>query len=382
MRAIHRRGLLCCRLGRLWAEGILYLAFVCILPNSVGAQVASVSSVPDGIDALVQQQIKSYSISGLSISVARRGQILFSKSYGWADLENQVPVTGETLFRIGSIVKSITATAALMLAEKKQLDLDLPVQRYCSAFPQKPWPVTTRELLAHMGGVRGFHSENGISAELFSDVHYDRVADSIALFANDPLVAQPGTRYEYSNYGYDLVGCVLESASGQRFDDLLRNLVFLPAEMKTTTLDDSLQIIARRSRSYTHAKDGSIRNAKSIDTSNRIPAAGLLSTADDLAHFVLALESGRLLSTGSLRQMWTEQTTPEGKRTGYALGWMIHDHNGKVVVAHTGEQPGSSTILCILPAEQGSFAILTNTDAAGLWKLADRLTDLLSAPNK
>jgi CubicO group peptidase (beta-lactamase class C family) len=269
-----------------------------------------------------------------------------------------------------------------MLAERKQFDLDAPVQNYCSAFADERRPITTRELLAHLGGLRGFRSENGASAELFSESHYDRVSDSIPLFANDPLIGKPGTVYEYSNYGYDLVGCVLEGASSKRFDDLLHDLIFSPAQMKSTTLDDSLQIISGRSRNYTHAKDRSIRNAKPIDTSNRIPGAGLLSTSDDLARFVLALESGKLLSADSVRRMWTEQATLDGQRTGYALGWMIHNRNGVSAVAHTGEQPGSSAILYVLPARQGSFAVLANCDAAGLWKLADRLADLLTPPSK
>jgi CubicO group peptidase (beta-lactamase class C family) len=147
--------------------------------------------------------------------------------------------------------------------------------------------------------------------------------------------------------------------------------------MTTTTLDDSLRIVPKRSRNYTHAKDGSLRNAQCLDTSNRIPAAGLLSTADDLVYFVLALESGRLLAAAQVREMWTEQTTEEGKPNGYALGWMIHDHNSTMAVAHTGEQPGASSILYVMPGKRSSFAILANTDAAGLWKLADQLADLL-----
>ena len=104
----------------------------------------------------------------------------------------------------------------------------------------------------------------------------------------------------------------------------------------------------------------------------------MLSTADDLARFVLALESGRLLAPAQVREMWTEQTTEEGKHSGYALGWMIHKHGSTVALAHTGEQPGSSTILYVMPGERGSFAVLANTDGAGLWKFADQLADLLS----
>ena len=356
--------------------GFLLLAFT-TLNYCLAAQSGNNEPLSSSIDSLVQQQIKTYNIPGLAIAVTNQGRIVFSRSYGWADIENQVRVTPETLFRIGSITKPITATAAMALAERGQLDLDAPAQRYCKLFPDKLWPVTTRELLAHLGGVRGFRTENGSSPELLSDTHYERLSDSIALFANDPLVAKPGTQYEYSNYGYDLIGCVLEGASGKQFDDLLRGTVFVMAGMKATQIDDNMRIIPGRSRSYTHAKDGTIRNSKCLDLSNRIPAAGILSTAGDIARFVLALESGEISSTKSRQSMWTEQVTASGKSTGYGLGWMIRSHKGKLVVAHTGEQAGSSTILYVIPASQISFVVLANTDAAGLWKLADRLADLL-----
>jgi CubicO group peptidase (beta-lactamase class C family) len=333
--------------------------------------------VSSAIDGLVKEQIHTYSIPGLSIAVTRQNHIVFSQSYGLADVANQVRATPETLFRIGSITKSITATATMMLAERGQLDLDAPAHRYCPVFPEKSWPVTTRELLAHLGGVRGFRVDNGSSPELFSTAHYDRISDSITLFSSDPLVSKPGMQYEYSNYGYDLVGCVLEGASGKQFEELLRSIVFQPAGMTTTRIDDIAQIIPNRSRSYTHTKDGSVRNAKSIDLSNRIPAAGILSTADDVARFAIALGSGKLLSLKSLQTMWTEQSTDSGKSTGYSLGWMIRNHRGAQAVAHTGEQPGASTLLYLLPGKQVSFVVLANTDAAGLWKLADRLADLL-----
>jgi CubicO group peptidase (beta-lactamase class C family) len=365
------------RLARFASLCLLCVAFVWVSVQSITAQ-ESERTLAGSIDRLVQQQMKRYSIPGLSIAVASKREIVFSRAYGEADLENGVRVTERTLFRIGSITKPITATAAIMLAERGELDLNRPVQTYCNSFPQKNWPVTTEDLLAHQGGLRGFRPSAEGSPELLNATHYERIADDIPLFANDPLIAKPGTVYEYSNYGYDLVGCVLEGASGKTFYDLLQALILSPAGMTATTLDDSLRVIPNRSRSYTHAKDGTLRNAKPFDTSNRIPAAGLLSTADDLARFVLALESNKLLSPARLRQMWAEQNTENGKSTGYALGWMIHEHNGIAAVAHTGEQPGASSILCVMPGEQGSFAVLANADAAGLWKLADQLADLLS----
>jgi len=360
-----------------FVQGCVLLGVISIVATHAGAQETRGPSLDDKLDALVQTEIKAYNIPGLSIAVVRHNQIVFSKSYGWADIENRVSATNTTFFRIGSITKPITATAALMMSEQQQLDLDAPVQRYCPAFPEKQWSISTRQLLSHMGGIRSFRSEGGSSPELLSDSHYNRVVESLPLFASDPLIAKPGMRYEYSNYGYDLIGCVLEGASGLRYDEVLRNLIFTPAGMSASTLDDNPSIIPGRSRYYTHAKDGSIRNGKSIDTSNRIPAAGLLSTANDLARFAIALESGKLLPVHSVRQMWAEQSTSDGKRTSYALGWMIHDLKGVSVVAHTGEQPGSSTLLCIFPDSQAAYVVLANTDAAGLWKWADRVAELI-----
>lgn len=362
------------RFLRVGQGACLVVAFFVFSSSSSPTDQAPASSA---IDDLVKEQIRTYKIPGLSIAVTRQNQIIFSRSYGLADVDNQIPVTPRTLFRVGSITKTITATAAMILAERGQLDLDVSVQRYCPAFPEKSWLVTTRELLAHTGGVRSFRVENGSTPELSSTVHYARVSDSVQLFASDPLAFRPGTQYQYSNYGYDLVGCALEGASGEPFEDLLRGVVFQRAGMSATRIDDVIQIIANRSRSYTHAKDGTIQNAKSIDLSNRIPAAGILSTANDIAHFAIALESGKLLSLKSLQVMWTEQATVSGKSTSYGLGWMIRSHHGKLAAAHTGEQPGSSTILYLIPSARVSFVVLANADAAGLWKLADRLADLL-----
>lgn len=356
----------------------LLLGLLCLLSECRAAQPAT--PFTRNIDSLVQQQMRSFNIPGVQIAVTSGESMVFSASYGSADLENRTPVTRDTLFRIGSITKPITATAALILEQNQQLDLDKPAQTYCKSFPSKQWQVTTRELLGHTSGIRGFHA--GENSELFNKTHYETVAESLSLFENDALIAQPGTVYEYSHYGYDLVGCVLEGASGRPLADLLHTLIFSRAGMTATRQDDVRRIISGRSRNYTHAKDGSIENAKCVDSSNRIPAAGLLSTAEDLARFVLTLQSGRMVSLDRVHRMWSQQTTLDGKRTGYGLGWMIHEHNGIKAVAHTGEEPGASTILYVMPEDNASFVVLANTDAAGLWKLADKIAELLHAANR
>ena len=224
----------------LFVPRLFVLASLFLLPFAMNAQERTGSKLLAGtIDTIVRKQMQMHRIPGLSISVMRNGKAVFSRAYGWADLENQTPATRDTLYRIGSIAKPITSTAAMVLSQQGKLNLDAPIQDYCPAFPQKPWSVTTRQLLSHLSGVRNFRADSGAVPELFSDIHYANITDSLAIFADDPLIAAPGTKFEPSNYGYDVIGCVLEGASKKPFSDLLQEVVFKPAGMVATRTDCS-----------------------------------------------------------------------------------------------------------------------------------------------
>ena len=165
-------------------------------------------------------------VPGISAAVVQDGEVVWSAGFGMADLENSVPATSKTLYRLGSISKSITATAAMELWEQGKLDLDSPVQKYCPAFPQKPWPITTRELLGHLAGVRYYnvpetpYSESQSDPEVGNTRHFENgIEAGMRFFANDPLLAQPGTHFNYSTQGYTLVGCAIEGASGEKYAD-------------------------------------------------------------------------------------------------------------------------------------------------------------------
>ena len=193
------------------------------------------------------------------------------------------------------------------------------------------------------------------------------------MFANDPLLFEPGTKMQYTTFGYDVVGCVIEGASGEDFVTALNTLVLTPAGMTSTRTDDAFAIIPHRSRPYTLATDHSLRNAPFVDTSNKVPGGGMISTADDLARFAIALESGRLLSSATTQLMWTSQKTSDGKATGYAYGWGVHDENGVRTVGHTGGQPGCSSVLWMLPSQGFAVAIMANTDEVKVQPIAEAL---------
>src|SRR3984957_3661041 len=196
-----------------------------------------------------------------------------------ADLENSVPATSQTLYRIGSISKSITATATMVLWERGKLDFDTPVQKYCPQFPQKAWPITTRELLGHLGGIRSYHNGYDSNDPEMTDVSHhfaDPIQDGLKLFANDPLVAQPGTTFNYSTYGYTLVGCVIEGASGEKYSDYVRDSVLVGAGMTSTRTDDHYAIVPHRAGFYAKDKSGAVVNADFLDSSYKIPGGGWL----------------------------------------------------------------------------------------------------------
>ncbi len=195
-------------------------------------------------DSLVREEMKKQNIAGLVLTIVVDGKIAVSRAYGFADLENQVPVTTATLFRTGSIAKPMTSTAAMALYQAGKLDLDAPVQKYCPAFPQKQWTITTRELLGHQSGIRHYRQDK---ADFLSTKHYAHISDAFEMFANDPLLFEPGAKMQYTNYGYDVVGCVIEGASGADFVTALNTLVLTPAGMASTRTDDAFAVVPHRS---------------------------------------------------------------------------------------------------------------------------------------
>ena len=310
------------------------------------------------------------SVPGLSAAVVLDGEPRWSQGFGMADLENFSPATSSTLFRLGSISKPISATAVLQLWERGKLDLDAPVQKYCPEFPQKEPAISTRQLLGHLGGIRHYNADGKGDVPEDSARHFSSMRESLQLFANDPLVAKPGTKFNYSTYGYTLIGCVLEGAGSERFTEYLRKNVFEPAGMEQTRDDDFFTVIPHRTRWYHKDKSGIVRNAGVLDSSYKIPGGGIISSADEMAKFEAAILADKLLQRGTRDLMWTSLKTADGKETGYGLGWGILDRFGLHILAHTGGQQGTSTAFGVVPGRNAGVVVLCNMDSVDVNQLA------------
>jgi len=342
------------------------------------------------IEKAFQRNLDRLKIPGATLAIAREGQLLYSHAFGKANLELDVPATTSTLFRTASIAKTFTATAVMQLAEAGKLDLDAPVQNYCPAFPQKQWPVSSRQVLGHLGGVRHYQKPG----EASGTEHFFTITDSLRTFKDDPLQHEPGTKFLYSTFGYTLLGCVVEGAARMPFDEYVAQNIFARAGMSHSLVDNHFLIIPGRTGFYMRMSEdiykslpeaarrlvhvGEAYNASLHDTSMKIPGGGFLSTSEDLVRFVLALEAGKLVKPETLQQMWTSQKTPDGQVTSYGLGWNVpqKEYAGKLML-HTGGQAGTSTVILYRRDLHLVIAVMLNMDDVSALRMAGAVGELL-----
>lgn len=309
------------------------------------------------VEKIVSAEMSRLGIPGLSLAIALDGRLRYASGFGLADVENNVPATARTVYRLASISKPITATAVLQLVERGRVDLDEPVWKYVPAFPQKPWPVTVRQLLCHQGGVRHYRGE-----EISSTRHYTDLTAPLDIFKNDPLLFEPGTRTSYTTYGYNLLGCVVEAASGMRFAEYLEENIFRPAGCERLRTDNHYEIIPGRAQGYRRDASGRLLNAGPADTSNKIPGGGLCGTAADLVRFALAVHGGVLLKPDTLEIALARQKLRSGKPTSYGLGWSIGEFEGRKTVSHGGAQQRVRTLLWAIPERRFVLAWMCNLE--------------------
>jgi CubicO group peptidase (beta-lactamase class C family) len=258
------------------------------------------------------------------------------------------------------------------LVERGKIDLDKPIQTYVPSFPEKPWPITLRQLLGHFGGVRHYRGE-----ELESTRRYNRLSDGLAIFRDDPLVCEPGTKHVYSTYGYNLLGAAVEGASGLPFVDFVTENVFRTARMDHARADDSDAIIPRRAHGYVKSPDGRLRNSRPADLSYKIPGGGLCATVGDLAKFAIAVQTGKLVKRESRDAMFTRQVSRDGQVVEYGLGWRLQKHAGREEVSHTGGQQQVSTLLYMIPDRRFAVVLMANLEHAELASLARAIADVV-----
>lgn len=350
-----------------------FLLPLLLLAVSVCAQQATdiQSRVPQ-IEKMIAEEMEKNSVPGLAVAIAKDGRIVYAKGLGYADVENKVPFTAQTVSRTGSISKTFTALAVMQLVEQGKINLDAEVQTYVPSFPKKQSPITVRQLLGHLTGIRHYKG-----AEFLSATHYNDVESALTIFKDDPLLHEPGAKMSYTTYGYNLLSRVVEAASGERFGDYLQNHIINPLGLKQTYLDEPRRLILQRARSYTKTKDQPLENAAYVDQSNKWGGGGLLSTVEDLIKYAASYDTDKLAKPETIKLMFTSQKTNDGKPTGYGMGWAVALDQGKRRIEHSGGSMGATSILTKYPEQGLIIAALVNCDHYSAPQIKNKIATLL-----
>jgi CubicO group peptidase (beta-lactamase class C family) len=320
---------------------------------------------------LVQREFSKQNYPGLAVTVWQEGELLWSEGFGYASIEDSVKVDpGSSLFRIGSVSKTLTATGLAKLVERKALDLDEPVQKYVVDFPEKPWPITTRQVAQHTAGIRHY-----AGLEFYSNVHYASVRDALNVFMHDTLLFMPGEKFSYSSYGWNLVSAAMEGASGSPFPEFMQTEVFVPAKMFDTYPDDVRLTHLPRVSFYNFLSGNNII-APQVDNSIKWAGGGFLSTAEDLIRFGVAILNHDLVDESTTKLFWTTATLPSGQVTNYGIGWATNtDKRDRRWVGHSGGSVGGSSMFLVYPEEELIVVTLVNRSGANAQELGFTIAD-------
>jgi serine beta-lactamase-like protein LACTB len=336
---------------------------------------------------LVHATLTDKSLPGVSVAVGIGGDIVWAEGFGFANLENRVPVTPNHRFRIGTASKALTSAAAGLLIEQDRLKLDEAIQTYVPAFPQKQWPVTLRQLMGHLGGVR---NDGGDEGPLLAE-RCEQPVQALPHFANTSLLFQPGTQYHYSSYGWILVSAAVETAAGKPFLNFMREQIFAPLAMRDTIADSAEKPAPEQVTSYfpKFAADPTygLHLMRGIDYSCYAGASVFLSTPSDLVRFGIAINNGKLLRPATVQLLQTSLRLPSGEETGYGLGWDLETATlaGQKarIVGHDGDSLGGMVASLLTFPDHGMVvAVTSNISYSDTYSLAVTLAQAFADHRK
>jgi CubicO group peptidase (beta-lactamase class C family) len=325
-----------------------------LLPPVYAAGAAAQSDSLARLDSIVAGEMARQRIPGVAVAVVRNGRTLLAKGYGLANVEHQVPVGPETIFQSGSLGKQFTSAAVMLLAEDGLLRLDESVRTYLPEAPKAWQAITIRHLLTHTSGIPDYTTESFDYRRDFTDEELARLAFKMR------TEFPPGTRWNYSNTGYQLLGFIIRRVSGKFYGEVLRERVFGPAGMTTTRVISEADIVPNRAAGY-RLVDGQLKNQEWVAPQLNTTADGsLYFSVLDLIAWDRALRSDDVLRPASWKAVRTPVTLASGRTYPYGFGWDVEDVNGRRVHQHGGSWQGFQTYFARYVDDSLSIAVLAN----------------------
>ncbi len=339
--------------------------------------IVEVASVPPAVSRaadMFEQAVTSATVPGISVAIAGTDGVIWAKGFGWADVENKVPMSTQTKMRIGSVAKPFTTAALMRLYDQGMIDLDVDVRSYVPAWPEKHAAITLRQLTSHTSGIRHYDGD-----EFMSNVNYPTVAGSLDIFKESPLKFEPGSEQSYSTYAWTLVSAATEGADGGRdFKEIMQQEVFGPLEMNDSAFDQQYEIIPNRQRPYS-IYEGEMINSPQTDHSYKWAGGGFIASTSDVARFAVAHTGADFLKEETLTEMFTKATMTDGNQSQFGIGWQIgfdrylerfsEDQEALRImgehanaVMHSGGSAGGTTMMILCRDHKRGVAVVKNVD--------------------
>lgn len=307
-------------------------------------------------DSIVNNAMILKDFVGVSAGIYKQDCGTWITTAGYSEKSIQQQADKQTLHRLASIAKPMTAVAIMQLYEKGTINLDVPIQTYLSDYPKsKKGEITIRQLLKHTSGVAHYRS----TWDAISFSHYKNLTEALEVFKNRPLSFVPGTNYEYTSYGYIILGAIIERVSGLSFQEYMRKYVWQPAGMNHTDIEDRRTVDNNKANLYIKT-GGTFIKGPNTDLSGKYAAGGVHSTAEDLLKFGKAILENKLVDSTTLMNM-VQATDTLKKGTPYGFGWFVHQSKrlGRII-SHGGSHSGTSTYFQIFLDQNLAAVTLAN----------------------
>jgi CubicO group peptidase (beta-lactamase class C family) len=350
----------------------LILAFV-LLFNLTYAQQKDDSQLTSYYDKILSEQFRTDE-PGATVLVSRNGQVIYKKAFGMANLESNTPMQIDNVFWIASIGKEFTAVAILQLMEQGKLNLQDEITKYIPDYPTQGYKITIEHLLTHTSGIQNFSGIADPEKKLAFDCTPTEVID---FFKNMPMRFPPGTKWEYSNSGYFLLGYIIEKITGKTYEEYLEENIFKPAGMTNSLFASNKKIIKNRVGAYSLGPNG-FENSRFLNMTHVYSAGAIQSTVEDFFKWHQAVHSYKLLKKETLDKAFTRYKLTDGTEVDYGYGRRLGYVYESPSIWHGGSIEGFGTTEIYLPKEDVFVVVFSNCDCNYPKDIATRLAALAS----
>jgi CubicO group peptidase (beta-lactamase class C family) len=333
---------------------LFLICWLCIVQLQAQVVKPNASQLID-LESFIEERLATDKIPGLSIGIALKGDLIYTKAFGYSNLEHQVPVNLNTVFEIGSVSKQFTATAIMLLVEQGKLRLDDPIQKIIPNLPGEWLGITVHQLLTHTSGIPDYEAIEGYYNYRNRYTPQEIIQSAHSL----PVDFEPGEGFFYSNTGYFLLSMIIEQTSGLSFEEFLGKEIFDPLNMTESGVTDPIKIIPNRAEGYYISK-GELKNTDASNLSSTLGAGGVISSMTDLVKWENALNQNEILDKDAQDKMWTKGILNNGEETSYGYAWSLGEYKRLKRQSHSGQMHGFVTHVIRLPDYDYVLILLTN----------------------